>query len=459
MSSIVRTTTTVAATPMLRSRQQLAWGVLLISFSVFCVVAALAIVGIHYFIFQSTIPIRAELQVSRATATLIGADLIEQAVRNERSLGTGDVVMTPQSQAAITFRDSNANNVAVTRVTMKDGASVVTRQFVRPRFDWSTEPYLVVLDDVSGAIDVEVLGHLPRAVLVMLETPAGQRVYLEAPGRYSVVAGGTHLQVVNRGGSARLVTLDQREFPIPASQQGVLSLQDSTQFYYAPALVNALGASTFTTANVLDFNANTDQGNGQVWRCSSLQDSGPEGRIELIAEDGIPALRLVRGENAESHGESRCIQLYGNDGLDVSMIRHLSVRATFKIVSHSLSLCGIDGSECPLMLRMELSTAGDSEIKHWIHGFFSSINPSLSDFPPQCDTCTERHEMINPERWYTYESENLLPTLELLGKRPESLLNMRFYASGHQYDVLVRNVELQVDQAIIPITTNEGQGG
>ncbi|MCK6578076.1 MAG: hypothetical protein L6Q98_08235 [Anaerolineae bacterium] len=460
MSTASTSTGTIPAVPALRNRQQLAWGIVLLCFSVFCVMAALALVGLHYFVFQSTIPMRAQLQVSRATASLISADLIEQAVRNERNLGSGDVVATPQSQAQITFRDPNQDSLVVARVIVKDGAAVVVRYFVRPRFDWSSESYSVYLDDLTGELDVEITEGLSRVVTVIIETRNGARVFLEAPGRYSIAVGDAHLQVVNYEGSARLVTADQRPFPIPAAQQGMSSLEDPSQFYYAPALVNVLGAATFSSDNVLDYNTASDQASPSIWRCSSLQDSGPVGRFELITEDGFPALQLFRGENAESHGETRCIQLfYGNEGVDVSSFRHISVRVTFKIRSHSLNLCGVDGSECPLMMRMEFNTAGNSEIQHWIHGFFTHEDPIVSDYPPLCDTCIERHEMINPDRWYTYESDNLLPTLELLGKRPVSLLNMRFYASGHQYDVLVRKVELLVDQTIAPIPTTEEQGG
>jgi hypothetical protein len=51
------------------------------------------------------------------------------------------------------------------------------------------------------------------------------------------------------------------------------------------------------------------------------------------------------------------------------------------------------------------------------------------------------HDPIYPGTWYTYESPNIL-TLVPENQRDRSLLRVRFYASGHGYDVYVGDVAL-----------------
>lgn len=455
----------VATTPQhsgspttLQNRQHLAWGVLLIAFSIFCTLGALVVIGVHYFIFQSTIPLQGTIQVSRGTASLSGTDLIEQYVRNDRDIGTSGIVTTdPQSQALVVFRDQYSDNTLIADVTLKNGATLYARQFVRPRFDWSTAPYWIHLTDIDGEFDINVPDAPGRAIVVTADTSEGATVRLNGAGQYTVSVSESQLQVVNKAGDALVVTDDMHTYPIPVGQRGSVQFDDPSQVLFSPTLTNLLGEDTFSSENVIDINSAGDPTRELVWRCNSLQNSGPEGHYSLVNENGIPAMHLFRGEGAESHGETNCVEVFGGtNGIDVTAYSHLSIRATFKITSQSLSACGAEASECPLMLRMDYRPAvGDP--RWWIHGFYASINPDLG-FQLSCDTCNgQRHEIINLDRWYTYESDNLLTTLSP-DSRPVSILNMRFYASGHQYDVYVRSVELLVDQTAVPLPNTEGQG-
>src|SRR6185295_5561955 len=101
--------------------------------------------------------------------------------------------------------------------------------------------------------------------------------------------------------------------------------------------------------NVIDVNTTPDLFKPSAWRCNSIQDAGqPVGSFGLVTSDGRPSLHLFRGDSAESHGETFCVQGFGTGvGLDLSQYSSVSIRATFKIRSQSLSTCGTQGSECP----------------------------------------------------------------------------------------------------------------
>jgi hypothetical protein len=438
--------------------QRVAWGVILVSFAAFCVLSALGLVGIYSFAFQSFVPLVGQLQVSRGTASLIGADLIEQAVRSERTIELSSIVTTdPQSQAVLNIQDAGNDRALIASIILKNGASLNARQFVRPRFDWSSASYQITLDQIAGELAIVVPGERARPLEFVIVSAAGGRARLSQGGRYTVSASSEMMSVVNNGGDVVMITPGGRSYPVPTGQQGTMILDESDRFAYAPALINLLGASRFSTENVLDFNATPEEVRPLMWRCNSWQNSSPNGSYSLVMVDGQPALRLHRGEGAESHGETLCVQAFNAaQGLDVSMFRHVSIRARFRITDHSLNACGVDGSECPLMLRMEYYTAGGRQIRTWIHGFYVRNAPNLG-YPLQCDSCGELHEVINGDRWYTYESGNLLTKLTP-DNRPTAIVNLKFYASGHEYDVYVREVELLVDQAVLPITASVNPG-
>jgi hypothetical protein len=394
------------------------------------------------------------VQAARGTATLVGStDLLELAVRNPRDI-TGSSVLTTdtQSQATVTFYDPQRAEQLVASVTLKNGSSLNLRQDSRPRFDLSSEtPYWIDFDGVYGEFDIYVPDHLDRPILISFETTLGPSARLSASGRYTLIAAGAQVQVVNRSGEALLIAQDTRNQPVPVGQSATLP-SDSQVFTLAPVMVNLLGETGFSKDNVLALNATSDQAVAAAWRCNDVPDSPPAGEFGLTLADGRPAVRLYRDQGAESHGATLCFQGLGTgtQGLDITGFSRVTLKATFKIQSQSLSECGGDGSECPLMLRMDyyppLTPDGKQpDPSTWYHGFYAFVD-AAREFPSRCLSCSEDHESINPGSWYTYENRNFLESFTI-DQRPRAILNLRFYASGHEYDVYVQSVQLLVDAA------------
>ncbi len=427
--------------------QHLAWGVMLASFAIFCVIAVAAFVGIRYFLFQSRIPLSSSVEVARGapTLTLVGSDLQQTVVTQRGEIASGSVLTTnTESQALLRFIDSQREGQLIASVTVESGSSVNLRQSTRPRFDWSEDAYWIDFRETYGTIDVFIPRDVGRTVLLSFGTTLGPSVRLSAAGRYSLIAAGGRVQLLNYEGEALLVAQDGRTQLVAAGQTSAIDDQ-SNQFSVLP-LNNLLGDTTFTSENVLDFENTPDQVRSQVWLCRNniATEGEPVGSYTLTQVDQRAALRLFRGENANSHGETECWQLgTGRGGIDLSSFSRVSIRATFKIQSQSLSLCGEDGSECPLMLSMDYVPANGGRALQWFHGFFAAIDPNRM-YPPSCTSCNEQHERVTPGVWYTYESHNLF---EIFAPetRPRSILNLRFYASGHQYDVYVSEVILIAD--------------
>ncbi len=106
------------------------------------------------------------------------------------------------------------------------------------------------------------------------------------------------------------------------------------------------------------------------------------------------------------------------------------------------------------MLRMDYIPVNGGDPVSWFHGFYAFVEPNRF-LPQSCASCNEQHEQINPNVWYTYESHNLKETFAP-ERVPQSILNLRFYASGHEYEVYVSEVALLVDQAEIPLVPDGG---
>ncbi len=172
-----------------------------------------------------------------------------------------------------------------------------------------------------------------------------------------------------------------------------------------------------------------------------MANGDPIGEFNLVDEDGRTALNMLRAGGARTHGETLCSRtLNAGQGVDVTEFDTLLLDVLFKISSHSLSACGVAGSECPVMVRVDYIPVGGGPAASWFHGFFVSFDPNITN-PLVCASCTQEHEAVNANAWYSYQSDNLFSLLPA-NARPASIVNVVVYASGHEYDSFVASAEL-----------------
>lgn len=430
--------------------EQIAWAVILLAFGVFCLICLVSGIGINYFLFKSTVPMTTSLVVGRGTVGMTGTDLIEQVVRDSRGIFPSAMITTDgQSQAILSFFDPYYERQLVSTVTVKSNTELNANTGARPRFEWATVDYTINITSFRGAVDVLVPDNLLRPIRLTLQTNTGAQVLITRSGRYTIRATPEVVQVDNTTGEALIITRDGRSQTIPSGQRGVLNLFDQ-QTIVMPSFTDLLENSTFQRTNV----AATSSGNDLrvlplAWACTDQPNDMPRGQYGVARVDGRTALRLTRGEGARSHGETYCEQNFGppdTPGRDVSSYSFLSARATFRISHQSLSGCGVVGSECPFMLRMDYIDV-NGQPQQWYHGFYTVTNPSLG-WPLSCASCTQEHDPVNANTWYTYESDNLYALIPT-SRRPRSIQRVRIYASGHEYDVYVSEVSLLAGQVEI----------
>lgn len=441
------------APPTRVAASRLAWAVLLGAFAIFCLLCVITGIGIHYFLFDSTVPMQVSLAVGRGTAAfLVRSDLDENvAPQSGHFVAVNEQISVDiQSQSVIYFRDNALDNPLIAAVTLKPGASLVMNAAQRPRFDWSRVGYRVVLQQVRGEVDVYLPPGLTREPFVVLETAGrgGVVVYLNQSGSYTVNAGANQVRVYNNGGQAFIDSPTMAPRLIPPGEHGSIQFEpEPAQLVVAPSAASLLQPSQFEQLDAEAF-VESDLSLADLvwpWQCGDSQ-SPPPGRFEVGFPAGRPAIRLVRADGATTHGETGCSQSPwpSAGGLDVTGYSSLVVRTAFYLEYQSLPLCGNLGSECPLMLQIDYKykdAEGQDQLYQWFHGFYIDGDPS-GNAPTRCLSCLTDHDQIYGGTWYTYESPNLLALIPPEHRNGQALLRVRFYASGHEYDVYVGDVDV-----------------
>lgn len=424
--------------------QRLAWAIMIVAFFIFCLSCLGGTLGVYFFFFESTVPLVSTVRVARGTAILSDADVTERAVRQQETVSGRQISVSTdfQSQALLSF---NVANVAddltrqVVSVSLDTNTNATLMNALQPRFNWSNGRYSIVLTQVMGTLDILIPPGLERQLLVQIQARQGGIIHINGTGRYIVTATDNRLRVSNRRGDPAILFSRNfaRNLVVFSGQDGVL-LAERDEPTHAISNVNLLENSLFVFDTLASDTSSAPL--RERWGCTNVQNAPPRGRVNADNWEGRPALRLVRGDGADSNGQTRCKHPFAEGGLDVRGYSYLELETTFLINYQSLSTCGTDGSECPMMLHVEyIDVNGVS--REWFKGFYYHFNPQFDYYKSRCDSCYEDHQRLNEKVWYTYKTGNFFNIFSA-DSRPAFLTNVELYASGHQYDVFVSDIAL-----------------
>lgn len=429
----------------------MAWTVLLGAFLLFCVITISTILGIYFYLFESTVSIPVTLRVARGTVGITGTDLIETVERESEDI-TNQVVgisTDSQSQGIIQFKaqsiDETASSSLLAAITLRRNTFVTINQAVAPRFEWSTRQNNIQISNVSGKMDVLITGASANSVVLRIATQQGVIVNFNRDGRYIMTATDDEVLVNNLSGEAVVFFSDDfsNNKLIPSGQEAVVKIANRSIVLETGTtdLVSngsfSLQTGTFSAQDIPTLPAG--------WGCRINQNELPRGTFTIEEFDGRVGLRLRRLDNATSNGEAGCVHPFGENGIDVTSYDSIKIVTSFYLNYQSLSKCGIAGSECPLML---LLTYDDSLgiTRRWFRGFFYD-DQLANDYPLRCSSCTQDHQDINEKVWYTFESENLFSLISD-DRRPARIKSIEFYASGHQFDTVISDMMILASSSV-----------
>jgi hypothetical protein len=299
----------------------------------------------------------------------------------------------------------------------------------RPRFGLDENPFKIYLIDAFGRLEVTISPDLSRDLHMRIKGE-GYTIQLDHSGYYLIEFGTDTVRVEVKRGEALIIGEGNRTKLVTtgeiatATQGNLLEVTSANQ----DILVNSL----------------FQDGHGSLplgWGCDRGEQDRPDdppGQRERVFFQDRYALRIWRLSDQQLfEARTGCEQR----NVDVSQYSSLKLRVSFYLVSQSLSGCGQLGTECPLILQMTY-TAADGNTYVWLQGFYIFWNAGVGRI--RCDTCTQDHQQVNAEAWHTFESEDFildLPT-DRANQRPVRIDKIRFYASGHEYEVYVGELSL-----------------
>jgi len=407
---------------MRRNPERVAWALLSIAFVLFCLLAGGVPLGIRWH------QLRAEDQHKASVESLVGTVVVDQpAGRGLVPLGRGESMMVPEgttirvdetAEAVVTFYDYGRSALPGSFMRLFSGTNVRLEQLRSPRYRQGTLPNTVFLHLLGGRVSLGTTLSPDLPLDFRVTTLHGEFV-LAADGTYELEASNERSEITTYGGRATVSALGTR-VELEPRQRTAVELDQPPQ-------------SPMSVARNLIENGDFRHPLSEGWRVFNDQgaDGGEvDGSWEVVVDEAHRAVRLWRTGGAGDHCETILEQTLNEQLPD--LVGSLTVRATVKVRHQSLSGGGYLSSEYPLMIRITYRDVYDSEAE-WVHGFYYQ---NVDDNP------TTYGQQIPRDRWYVFESDNLLETLPI---KPFKIIAVRVYASGWDYESLVSDINLIVE--------------
>ncbi|MBP9502919.1 MAG: FecR domain-containing protein [Candidatus Promineofilum sp.] len=415
-------------------RQWLAWIILTGSF-LSCIILGIAVpLGINAILQNSTESLSLTVQANQGTVGIEETNGPRRAVLvGEPALSISDqtTIRTDTTASALMIVAPPDQELTLATLQVSSNSTVLLERADTPRFTVSDHPHRLAVDLQAGRVRVDVSPWTQRPLELVVTTPQGGIVSVRDPGRYMFEVSNDATQVtVQISGKATV-----------AANGGSLEVGPGQR---AEVLMNAAPSGPLDPARDLIHNGDFSEGLGNwaafSWRVE-LPDQ-PTGETIIQSEGGDPFLRFRR--EGIGHADVRVTQSINQDVSDYESLRLL---ATLRIVDHSLGVCGIQGSECPLFLIVNyIDDTGVARV--WQHGFFANGTVDDNLTPGQCISCAvvqRPHERVPLGQLYFYEV-NLIQEMASQGALPPRYIeSVTIVGSGHSFVTDILDVALIVE--------------
>jgi hypothetical protein len=413
-------------------RARLAWLLLLGGFSI-CVAITVAVpVAVGRFVQSSTRSLTVEVQANQGTVGLLLGE-------NETgALFAGDPAQTLNPNGSIL---TNATDQALLLVSTPDGdqlmvraqiygnTSIAVEKATAPRFSSSSSVNTLDIALSGGRLLLTIPRLEEISLNVGIEFPQGKTI-IQEPGLYSILATNSETQFAVLQGEAEIVTeddqltlsLDQRAI-VPTGSGIVGPLDSERNILTNGDFVNGFDEWVVITPNL------------------ELPDQ-PTVEIKIDNQDGEPILNFRR--LGIGHADSGIRQIVDQDVTDFDDLR---LAISMRINEQSLGVCGEQGSECPLFVRIDYEDVNGVD-QTWLQGFYAqgTTGQNTPDVCVACPPPLNEHYRIPFGQLGFYESDNLLEKLGLQGILPRRIKSLTLIASGHTFDTEVVDLALLANE-------------
>ncbi|MBK8932885.1 MAG: FecR domain-containing protein [Chloroflexi bacterium] len=424
--------TTTSEEPFI-DRQRLAWIVLLASFTLCMIVTVAVPLGVNAMLQNTKKSLNTIMQANQGTVRVDDASGVSRVViagENGLVVEKGARILTDETSTAslLVYPPDNSTS-PLARLQIYSRSLVNLEEATAPRFAMSDESQMLRFHLDNGRLQLNVLQDGSRPFTVIINTPHGQ-VFVSEPGQYALVVDNMETQVLVQEGQADVLAVTSGK-RLGAGQRVVISAGGEPE--------GPFEASRNLVRNG-DFYDSWADWSLYVWNVE-LSDQ-PEGTSEIVELGGEPAVEFKR--EGAGHADVRLRQIIGQDVTDYETLRLL---LTFQITSHSLGVCGIQGSECPLFVR--LNYTDDRGVKRtWQHGFYSigDISPTTPDACVSCAVVQDTHQRVPLGQISFYEADLIEELARQGAPLPTFIDDISLVASGHSFQVGILDVALIVEE-------------
>lgn len=415
-------------------RQRLAWIILAGSFFA-CILLGIAVpVLISAFLQNSTESLALTVQANQGTVGIDEANGPRRAVlvgEPALSIDNQTTIRTDTTASALMTVMPPDQQFTLATLQISSNSTVLLDEAFTPRFRVSDHPHRMVVDLQAGRVRVDVPASPQRPLELVVTTPQGGTVDVRDPGRYIFEVSNDVTQVTVQMSGTAVVVANGGGLEIGPGQRAEVQLDSAPSGPFDPAR---------------DLVRNGDFGEGLAnWAVFSWQvelPDQPAGETTIQSSVGDPLLRFTR--EGVGHADVRVTQSVTQDVSDYESLRLV---ATLRIIDHSLGVCGVQGSECPLFLIVNyIDDSGVSRI--WQHGFFANgiVDDNLT--PGACISCAvmqTAHERVPLGQLYFFEVD-LIQELASLGALPPRYIDsVTIVGSGHSFTTDILDVALIVE--------------
>ncbi|PID84729.1 MAG: hypothetical protein CSB13_11635 [Chloroflexi bacterium] len=407
-----------------RERQRLAWIILLGSFSA-CLLATLSVPLFMNAAIQNTKrPLTTILQANQGTVRVdnnASESTVIIAGEPGQSIQAESRILTDATSAATLLIYPNENvTLPLARLQVYSRSTVNLNEANTPRFELSDEEQQLIAHLDSGRIQLNIPeSTTERPFRTLMTTPHGEATFTE-PGQYAILVDNESTQVTVLNGSTTLLAQDET-LPLENNQRGIILTHQPPE--------GPLDAER----NLIQHGNFDDswENNWAVYIWNVELADEPKGESTLTEVAGEKAIQFSRV--GMGHADVKMRQVIDQDVTDY---KALTLQLTFRITNQSLGVCGVQGSECPLFIRVNYTD--DNGVRRiWQQGFYANgnVTPTTPDACISCAVTQDNHIKVPMNVVQFYEAD-LLKELARQGfPAPRFIEDISLVSSGHSFDV------------------------
>ncbi|MCW1969041.1 MAG: hypothetical protein KIH69_013100 [Anaerolineae bacterium] len=430
---------------MKNSPEKLAWFVLLTSFVIFCALVVGVPATVLSLINTATLPAYGHIRLQAGKVLTLEPNAVRASFVDLNGFAVEDGTLITvdddgqQSVGLLTFAVGQDSGPFAT-LNLYAGTQVRVVSARTPRFWRSVRSPQVTLEMLTGRAEVQV--YEANDFRLEINTPYGTMRLDEGlhslqvdklivdpakPEQADPSRGSAVLYVLR--GSAQAQSQLKNSSPlvaIPAGQQAKLQIDQAAQILPQPSR-NLVRNNRFVRSFF------DDQLDWRYAATTALLDDKP-GQLSVTRGEKGAVVSIERaGINASSTSLSQQIEA------SIENSRKVFLRTEFAIAYHSLEVCGSQGSECPLMIKIVFQEKNGNQ-REWIQGFYVRGVPNAQS-PDYVRTNPQlRHLKKRPGEREVFESENLLAAVP----NAQAIKSVSIVAEGHSLKLDVYGLDLIV---------------